>query len=68
MVQTGQIASSFLLPSGFFSQPCSVAFNLLIELWRVTCTGKTAGNGDLFKCIVMYDNMPINRMCFKSTF
>ena len=68
MVQTGQIASRFLLPSGFFSQPCSAAFNLLIELWRVTCTGKTAGNGDLCKCIVMYDNMPITRMCFKSTF
>ena len=65
MVQTGQIASRFLLRSGFFSQPCSVASDLLIEFWRVTCTGKTAGNGDLYKCIVMYDNMI---MCFKSTF
>lgn len=68
MVQSGQIASRFLLPSGFFRQPCSVAFDLLIELWIVTCAGKTAGNGDLCKCIVMYDNMPITRMCFKSTF
>lgn len=68
MVQSGQIASRFLLPSGFFRQPCSVAFDLLIELWRVTCTGKTAGNGDLCKCIVMYNNIHINRMCFKSTF